>query len=147
VSQIRIRVCGLLVREEKLLLVRHEKAGRAYFLLPGGGVGAQETIPYSLKREFEEELGMSIQIGPIIFMAQSVSSKENRNILHLVFKIESEDEPTQTGKDPRVTGFQWHPLNSAEAVPFYPNILPRILELARNPSYNGMRLELPDWLD
>ena len=146
-SQVRVRVAGLLIREEKLLLVRHEKAGRTYFLLPGGGAGDDETIPFSLEREFEEELGMSIQCGPLLLTAQSVSSKEKRNILHLVFRIESKDEPIHTGRDQRVAGFHWHPLNSEEAIPFYPNILPRILELARNPSYNGMRLELPDWLD
>ena len=34
----RIRVSAILRRETGILLVRQEKPGRAYWLLPGGGV-------------------------------------------------------------------------------------------------------------
>ena len=34
----RIRVAGLLINGGRVLLVRHEKDGRSYWLLPGGGV-------------------------------------------------------------------------------------------------------------
>ena len=34
----RIRVSALLARSGKILLCRHEKGGREYWLLPGGGV-------------------------------------------------------------------------------------------------------------
>ena len=47
----RIRVSAILRRDSRLLLVRHEKQGREYWLLPGGGVGGGETLVAALKRE------------------------------------------------------------------------------------------------
>ena len=144
---VRIRASGLLVKDDRLLLVRHEKAGRTYYLLPGGGVDGKESIPDALIREFEEELGIRVDFGPLVLMAQTLAPDRERNILHLVFRVSSQDEPSHTGNDQRVTGFKWYCLNSREQVAFYPDILPRILELAGNPTYNGMELELPDWLE
>ena len=40
----RIRVAGLVVNGGRVLLVRQEKAGRSYWLLPGGGVEEGEEV-------------------------------------------------------------------------------------------------------
>jgi ADP-ribose pyrophosphatase YjhB (NUDIX family) len=37
----RIRVSAILRRGNRILLIRQEKAGREYWLLPGGGVNAR----------------------------------------------------------------------------------------------------------
>ena len=48
----RIRVSALLRWQDRLLLCRHEKAGRGeYWLLPGGGVNAGESLVDALHRE------------------------------------------------------------------------------------------------
>ena len=54
----RIRVSALLRRGERVLLCRHEKVGRHYWLLPGGGVNGGETLVRALQRELTEELGI-----------------------------------------------------------------------------------------
>ena len=39
----RIRVSAVLRWQDRVLLCRHEKHGRDYWLLPGGGVNAGES--------------------------------------------------------------------------------------------------------
>lgn len=146
-SRIRIRISGLLVRQNQILMVRHQKGARLYHLLPGGGLGEHETIPDALSREFMEELGMQVAVGPLLLVAQSLSPDRSRNIIHLIHRVESEDEALVTGNDPRVEGFDWYCLNQSLPIVFYPDILPQVIELSRKPAYNGINVEIPDWID
>src|SRR6476660_6837893 len=60
----RIRVSALLGWHGQILLSRHEKPGREYWLLPGGGVDAGESLTDALYREMSEELGIDESIAP-----------------------------------------------------------------------------------
>ena len=71
----RIRVSAILRRESRILLVRHEKAGREYWLLPGGGVSAGETLLEAMRRELAEEVGLDSDLpleGPVA-LAESIA--------------------------------------------------------------------------
>ena len=64
----RIRVSAILRWGGRILLCRHEKAGRAYWLLPGGGVNSGESLVRALHRELAEEVGVTDEIpveGPV----------------------------------------------------------------------------------
>ena len=64
----RIRVSAILSWGGRILLCRHEKHGRAYWLLPGGGVNSGESLVRALHRELEEEVGINDEIpveGPV----------------------------------------------------------------------------------
>ncbi|HWC32752.1 MAG TPA: NUDIX domain-containing protein, partial [Actinomycetota bacterium] len=55
INEPRIRVAAMLRREGRILLCRQEKNGREYWLLPGGGVNAGETLVDAVQRELGEE--------------------------------------------------------------------------------------------
>ncbi len=85
----RIRVSAILRREGRVLLVRHEKQGREYWLLPGGGVGAGETLLEAVKRELAEEVGLEHDLpleGPVA-LADSISPPgwPPKHVVHIVF--------------------------------------------------------------
>jgi len=85
----RIRVSAILRREGRILLVRHEKHGREYWLLPGGGVGAGETLLQALKRELAEEVGIGDDVpfeGPVA-LADSIAPPgwPAKHVVHIVF--------------------------------------------------------------
>jgi 8-oxo-dGTP diphosphatase len=86
----RIRVSALLRRGDRLLLCRHEKPGRQYWLLPGGGVNVGETLVKALQRELTEELGIEEDLpleGPIA-VVESISPADapvSRHVVHIIF--------------------------------------------------------------
>jgi 8-oxo-dGTP diphosphatase len=85
----RIRVSAILRRGSRILLVRHEKAGREYWLLPGGGVNGGETLVGALRRELSEELGIREDVpfeGPIA-IADSIAPPgwPPKHVVHIVF--------------------------------------------------------------
>src|ERR1700730_6290014 len=63
---IRIRVGVLIWRAGEVLLVRHEKGGRSYWLVPGGGVDAGETMVEAGAREMLEETGYHVEMGRLL---------------------------------------------------------------------------------
>jgi ADP-ribose pyrophosphatase YjhB (NUDIX family) len=86
----RIRVSALLRRKDRILLCRHEKQGREYWLLPGGGVNGGETLVHALRRELAEELGIEEDLpfeGPIA-VVESISPADapsTRHVVHIIF--------------------------------------------------------------
>ncbi|MCO4781286.1 MAG: NUDIX domain-containing protein [Candidatus Cloacimonetes bacterium] len=141
----RIRVSGLLLRDQEVLLVEHKKNDDIYYLLPGGGAEKEENLEVSLQREFQEELGMNVEIGGLVKIAQTISPDKKRNIVHLIFRVTSKDEPKNTNIDERVNGFKWLNTKKSTDCLFYPDILSDILELARDSQYNGIDVKYPKW--
>ncbi|MGD0272396.1 MAG: NUDIX hydrolase [Gaiellaceae bacterium] len=86
----RIRVSAMLRWHGRILLCRHEKPGKEYWLLPGGGVKSGESLLDALQRELSEEIGIDYEIpveGPIA-LADSISPGHlpvSKHVVHIIF--------------------------------------------------------------
>jgi ADP-ribose pyrophosphatase YjhB (NUDIX family) len=67
-EKFNIRVYGVLINEEKKILVADEFIrGKYYTKFPGGGLELGEGTRDCLKREFKEELDIDVAIGDHIY--------------------------------------------------------------------------------
>ena len=78
-SMRRDRVQSMVVREDKILLVKHNMNGREFYCLPGGGIENGETPEEAAIRELKEE---SMVDGKIIRKLSVQFKPENRGEVH-----------------------------------------------------------------
>ena len=72
--QHRIDTGAIIIQENKILLVRYNNPqGQSYLVGPGGGVEDDESIIKALVREVNEETGLKVSPGRVLFIEDLVS--------------------------------------------------------------------------
>jgi ADP-ribose pyrophosphatase YjhB (NUDIX family) len=127
----RVRVAAIVLRSDEILLVRHEKAGKAYWLLPGGGVDFGESIGEALVREVREETGLEVRPGEVIWVSDSIPEDRHRHIVNLWFLAEEVGGTLRCVPDHRVTTAEFVPVERLAEIEFYPPLGPELLEQCR----------------
>lgn len=84
----RVRVAALLLREGKVVTVRHRSGRLRYHLLPGGGVSWGETLAGALTREVAEETGLAILVGAPVLLSDTIDPSGRRHVVNIVFAAE-----------------------------------------------------------
>lgn len=62
----RDRGSVVIIENSKVALIRRERDDRTYYVFPGGGMEAGETIEECAKREAFEELGVNVEINELL---------------------------------------------------------------------------------
>ncbi len=86
--EIEIIARGVLTRHGRVLLSQNLKHG--YFYLPGGHVEFAESAAKACAREFLEECGVSVRVGPLLLASEGVfaTPKRQHHEINLVFHVE-----------------------------------------------------------
>lgn len=101
-GKLRVRVCGILLQDKKILVVRHKNISGRYNLWapPGGGVNYGEKIIDCLMREFLEETGLEVKPGRFLFMQEFM--QKPLHALELFFEVTPVSGTLKTGSDPEM---------------------------------------------
>jgi 8-oxo-dGTP diphosphatase len=125
----RIRVSALLRWRDGLLLCRHEKPGKEYWLLPGGGVNSGESLIIALRRELTEEVGVDELLpleGPVAIV-DSIAPERSfvaKHVVHIIFAGDLTGRSLEqvTSSDAAVRGHRLFTLGELEEVVLHPPI-------------------------
>ena len=125
----RIRVSALLRWNDRILLCRHEKPGKEYWLLPGGGVHSGESLVDALNRELSEEVGIDEELaveGPVAIVdsISPVRSFAAKHVVHIIFAADlgGRSLETVTSRDAAVRGHRLFAVDELEDVVLHPPI-------------------------
>ncbi|GAA4436304.1 NUDIX hydrolase [Pontibacter saemangeumensis] len=124
-DKLRVRVCGICIQDNRLLLARHGStiANNAFWAPPGGGLHFGETMQACLKRELLEETGLEVRVERFLYVQEFLQPP-----LHAVeffFEVRVTGGSLRTGTDPEAaTGgallehVQWLTIKELQAIPY-----------------------------
>jgi 8-oxo-dGTP diphosphatase len=125
----RIRVSAILRWQDRMLLCRHEKGEKHYWLLPGGGVNSGESLVDALHRELSEELGIEENVpveGPVAIVDSiaPVRSFAAKHVVHIIFAgdLTGRSLETVTSRDAAVRGHRLFGVEDLDEVVLHPPI-------------------------
>ncbi len=121
-KNVRIRVGGILVSDNTVLLVSHKKKGDVYWLIPGGGVDYGESLEEALVREFREELNIHVKVDKTAVMFDSIDPEGDRHILNICFFCSHIDGEFLLGSEKRLNSFQFFSADDISRLPMYPPV-------------------------
>ena len=122
-KRVRVRACGVCLKNNSLLLVNH--AGLrdgSFWAPPGGGIEFGQTAEETVMREFEEETGIRVSMGKFLFACEFI--KEPLHAIELFFEVLYQSGEVVTGSDPEmktsqqiIRNAQWLPWTTIKAMP------------------------------
>lgn len=100
--QLRCRVNGVLIENEKILMIKHLMGnGREFWSTPGGGMVFGMNAADNLKREFLEETGLKIEVGQYLFVHEFL--KPPLHAMEHFFEVNVLEGIAVLGKDPELS--------------------------------------------
>jgi 8-oxo-dGTP diphosphatase len=86
-NTIRQRPTAIIIKDDKVLLMKRERENQIYFVFPGGHVEDDETPEQTLEREIKEELNFDITNFKEIFRITQHNPRDNMEVENVFYKI------------------------------------------------------------
>lgn len=124
-GKVRARVCGILIQDSRVLLLKHLGIGAAGYLWapPGGGIDFGLSAEECLKKEFAEETGLKVSVSRFLLANEYRGTRHHA--IELFFEVRQTGGVLQLGTDPEVpaseqilTELAWFTPAEIQKIPF-----------------------------
>lgn len=135
--KIRNSAKAVIIREGKLAAIRLRDGAEEWYILPGGGQDAEESLPEAVHREVLEELGMKVACKELLFVIEGIHGEDFHRV-DLVFACDYlQDAPDAAlCADTNQVGVEWLDIAQLNHLPLYPSKLRRpIMNYAQGKPY------------
>jgi ADP-ribose pyrophosphatase YjhB (NUDIX family) len=117
----KVRVTGILIEEERLLLVKQIVDDSRSWSLPGGTLEIGETLEECIVREMKEETGLNVEIEKLLYLCDRIDNE--RHVVHITFKLKKVGGMLELGYEPEdfanpITGIEMVPINELDRYGF-----------------------------
>jgi 8-oxo-dGTP diphosphatase len=101
-NKVRVRVSGILIEQNQILLAKHVGIGDEGQLWspPGGGIEFGEPMAETLKREFLEETGLIVQPIKLLYTNEYIGG--SLHAVEFFFQVKRLSGEMKTGTDPEL---------------------------------------------
>ena len=124
----RVRVAVIIIDDGKIVLVRHEKYGKTYWVLPGGGVDFGESLEEAAVREVKEEINLDIAVDKLVFVNDSLPEDLHRHVVNVYFTGRILGGELKLGPDSIMREVRYFPVEELANLLFYPGIAEYIVQ-------------------
>ncbi|UZD22832.1 NUDIX hydrolase [Algoriphagus halophytocola] len=122
-NHLRSRVNGILIQDDKLLMIRHKMGNqRVFWSVPGGGMEYGAAAEENLKREFIEETGLEVAVEKYLFVHELLAPP--LHAMEHFFLVRQTGGKLMLGKDPELSDrsqiieeISWMDLKSIQSLP------------------------------
>ncbi|HEY9684903.1 MAG TPA: NUDIX hydrolase [Oculatellaceae cyanobacterium] len=128
----RVSVVVLDSDEKKILLVRHRKGSRQYWVLPGGRLEYGETFHECAIRELKEETGLDVAIERFLFISEAIAPDRTRHIVNIFVQATVTGGVLKVGNEPVLAGVEFIDLTELERMTLFPPVGQMILDSLPN---------------
>ena len=82
-----VRVTGVVIEDDRILLLNQDTDTGRTWSLPGGKVEEGETLAEALVREMREETGLDVEPGRLLYVCDHLPGN-GTHVVHLTFEAE-----------------------------------------------------------
>lgn len=123
------RVSVVVIKDgNEILLVRHRKGTRHYWVLPGGRLEYGETFHECAVRELKEETGLDVEVDKLIYLSEAIAPDRSRHIVNVYLTAHVTGGVMAVGDEPVLAGVDYVPLKELEECTLYPPVGKKLLE-------------------
>lgn len=119
----RCRPALLILQNNHVLVMKYQYGTKFIYNLPGGNTDPGESFPETVARECLEELGIDVEVGPLMLMGEIQATETRPASLHILFSGEIVGGiPVTQPNETTALEVVWLPVSQLHEIHLYPNV-------------------------